>query len=624
MSKAPVDPATPIDPARLEAGLQRLRELGYLQSPAEAYLTRRVGVRRSDRQTVLAVGLWVGGALGVLGSLLLLVSAVLSEPMLLERPQILLWLWLEITLVLVLVGAVVTGMAAALMLVLRVRGAKLRPARLEWLVVLVPALASTLYLADRLGRALAGLLPGEVWWAAALLVAIAVGSVGSAVARSVSAAVALGRMQGSQFEPGPALSRGQRVAPWFLLSGAALGLLVLGPYRGLDTLPALDAVVPVVAQSPAPLLLITLDGIADPQRMGWTDAQAIAPGAKGSSHPAAYWNEIFTGFAAREHGVAGAAAAGLRGWSDGAGQVSEDPFLAVLLRQLLPGVGLGETIAADRRELRRPPVWEIAAVAGRRARAVNGWATYPAARREGLEIVTDREFLRLYDGAVVDSFLVWPPSFAVHGGEVWKQELERVRSSVAGYKEGVQWLRTHAATDDRLAEIWDLATAADLHHLRRATEGLDPRLGPTLVVAHLSGIDILGRALRDLPDASTHDLLRSYERFLITALDMHGAPQGYATVILARARPDTGDALERAWVVGSAQAPAEPRHWASWLLWGQGIVPARDLVVGPSIPATILDRERPATFGRLQFRESGPARSGADLERLRSLGYIGG
>lgn len=618
------DPTTPpLDPARLEEGLRRLRELGYLQSPAEEYLTRRVGLRRSDRQTVIAVGLWVGGALGGLGSVLLLISAVLSEAALLQRPQTLLWLWLEITVVLVVAGALATGVAAALVLSLRGRGGALPFVRPELVVVLVPSLASSLYLADRIGRALVSILPGGdaglTWWSGAVVVALGVGSLGSAVAWSISAAVALGRMQGSKLDPAPAFSRGQRLAPWLVLSAAALVLLGLGPYRGLDALPSLEDVVPTVVEEPSPWFLVTLDGITDPARMGWIRPVEIDSGAAGSAHPAAYWNEVFTGFGPREHGVAGAAAAGLRGWDDGVGEMSDDPLLALLLRHLLPGVGLGETIAADRRDLQRPPVWEIAAVAGRRARAVNCWATYPAARREGLEIVSDREFLRLFDGAAVDSFLVWPASMAVEGDEVWHRTLREAQQDLAAYREGADRLRAQGPSSTRLQRVWELATASDLHHLRRATQDLDSRIAPTLVVVHLNGLDILRRALRELPlGPAAEEILGHYEAFLRDALEAYRPPPDYATVILGRS-PTGG-----AWAVGHGDAPPQIRQWAAWVLWEQGILPARDLEAPPSVVQSLADRERPATFGRLQTRAAGAARSGADLERLRSLGYIGG
>lgn len=616
------DPKPSIDPARLEEGLRRLRELGYLQSPAEEYLTRRVGLRRSDRQTVIAVGLWVGGALGVLGSVLLMISAVLSEVELLQRPQTLLWLWLEITLVLVVAGALATGLAAALMFYLRGRARALPFVRLELLVVLVPALASTLYLADRVGRSLVSFVPGDgsgpAWWIGAVVVAVGVGSLGSAVAWSISAAVALGRMQGSRFDPSAALTRGQRLMPWLLLSAAALVLLGVGPYRGLDALPSLDDVVPTVVDTPNALFVVTLDGIADPAPMGWSDAVEIDAGSGGSAHPAAYWNEVFTGFGPGEHGVAGAAAAGLRGWEDGVGEMSEDPLLALLLRHLLPGVGLGETLAADRRDLRRPPVWEIAAVAGRRARAVNCWATYPAARREGLEIVSDREFLRLFDGAAVDSFLVWPPSLRIDGDEAWRSSLIEAQQALIGYRAGRDRLRAQVPPPGQLERIWELATASDLHHLRRATQDLDAAIAPTLVVVHLNGLDIVRRALREVPGVLAEAVLGDYETFLRDALAGHRPPSSHAAVILGRGTSG------RAWAVGRADAPPLIRQWAAWMLWEQGILPARDLELPPSVVPTLPERERPATFGRLQIRAAGAARSGADLERLKSLGYIGG
>lgn len=625
MSPSP-GPDHEIDPARLEEGLRRLRGLGYLQSPAEEYLARRVGLRRSDRQTAVAVGLWVGGALGVLGALLLAVSAVLSEPALLRRPEVLLALWLELTLVLVLAGALVTGPAAAVMLALRGRGGRSVRARLEVLVVLAPSLASSLYLADRLGRALArtfGEGGGLGWWVGAVLVAVGVGLVGSAVAWSVSSAVALGRMQSARAPSDPVLSAGQRLTPWLLVSSSAFLLLVLGPYRGLDDLPPLDDVVPMVSAPPRSLFLVTLDGVGDPREIGLGAGRPVGSADEIGEHPAAYWNEVATGFTAREHGVGGAAAAGLRGWEDGVGAMSDDPLLAILLRHLLPGVGLGETIAADRRDLRRPPVWEIAAVAGRRVRAINCWATYPAARREGLEVISDREFLRLYEGVAPDSFVAWPPSFAARSDAAWRERLRERRSSLDGYRSGERWLRDYAPGDTALTRIWDLATAADVYHLERATEELAPAVGPSLVVVHLTGADLLERALRDAPGPAATALRGYFHDFLAESIARMELPDPYTVVYLGRASGEGGEP-PGAWVVGDPAAPEQTDEWAAWLLWTQGVLPARDLPTPPAIPAATLQGERPATFGRLHVHEEGAARSGADLERLRSLGYIGG
>lgn len=616
-------PEPSLDPTRLEEGLQRLRALGYLQSPAEVYLARRVGIRASTGRTALAIGVWVGGGLGVLTSIFLIVSAVLSEPQLIGRPEILLTLWLELLVVLFVAGALGTGLAAASVLLGRGRRHGFALARFEVLVVGIPALASALYLGDRMGRTLTLETAGPIWWVGAIVVALLVGAVAAAVAWSVSAAIALARMYASGIEQPLALTRGQRSTPWALLSAATLALLVVGPYRGYAPLPLLDEVVPPVAAAPRALMVVTVDGVEDPAWLGASDVVGVAQAERGAEHPAAYWNEFATGFGAREHGVAGAAAAGVRGWEEGVGGMAEDPLLDVLLRHLLPGVGLGETIAADRRDLRRPPVWEIAAVAGRRTRAVNCWSTYPAARRDGLEVLSDRAFLRHFDGAAADSFVIWPPSFARDAETLRWDALQTKRSTLPGYAEGENWLRSRAAADTALARIWELATMADVYHLAWATRDLDATLGPTLVVVHLNGLDIVVRALQRRPHLDGSGLLDAMATFVSSAVAEHRPPPEYQVVTVARAAVRPGE-IPRAWAWGGGDLPRHPRAWASWLLWSQGVVPARDLMLPESISSSMAASDRPETFGRLQGGGTGGTRSGADLERLRSLGYIGG
>lgn len=605
------------DPDRLEDGLARLRELGYLQTPAETYVASRVGRAGSRRRSAAAAGVWIGGGGGVIVALLLTLSAVVAEPSLLERPRSLTWLALDITALMVVVGGFGTGLVA--LGSLRPRGDGVRgPERgFERPLVWLPGTVAALYLADRLGRAVLADLVGGTWIVGVGVVALGVGLLGAAVSWSLSGALAMARLQGRGIFRPARLARWERPLPLVVFTGLALVLLNLGPYRGLDPLPRLGDLEVATAGTVHPLLLVAVDGAGGPMVWpGELSARAVGEGhAEVSQHPAAYWNELATGFEAGEHGLGSAAAAGPRGFDQGLGELRDDPLLDVLVRHLLPGVGLGRTVASDRRDLRRPPLWEIAASAGRRVRVVNWWATYPAIAIPGLEVVSDRHFLRLYDGRAEGPGLVWPPSLLVEDVRTWRAGIGPARERLQGYTQGLARLRDVGLASP-VREAWDLATAADLYHVTRAIEGLEDN---DLVVVHLNGMDIVRRAIEraDIDDAVADALRAAQEVYVHDLLRRLIEAWDHETVAVLHGQEGT-------WVVGPTSMPQRNVEWAPWILWSMGVVPAEDMSLPSRLRGDPLPSGRPSTYGRADAPDHPDGRSGDDLEQLRSLGYIEG
>jgi hypothetical protein len=110
------EPSGRPDPRRLEEGLRQLRQLGYLATPASTYVARSVGQRRSIPRAVLASSLWIGVGTGLVFALLMVASAVLADPGLLQWPRSLLVLLVDLGLLLSLLFAVVTGLFSAAVL----------------------------------------------------------------------------------------------------------------------------------------------------------------------------------------------------------------------------------------------------------------------------------------------------------------------------------------------------------------------------------------------------------------------------------------------------------------------------------------------------------------------------
>lgn len=610
-------PPSGTDPERLEDGLARLRELGYLQTPAEAYVAARVGRAGSRRASALAAGIWIGGGGGILVALLLTLSALVSEPGLIERPESLLWLWLDITLVMVVLLGAATALVALGLLRRTGDGVRVGTQWFERPLVWLPGLLSAVYLADRLGRAVLVDLSGSSWILGAASVAFGVGLLGAAVSWSLSGALALARLQGRGVFRPARLHRWERPLPIVVFGAGAFALLAAGPYRALDPLPHLSSLDVPVVSTRHPLLLVAVDGVDRP--IVWpSESPRASVGfltSGDATHPAAYWNELATGFASAEHGLGSAAAEGPRGFDQGLGELREDPILDVLVRQLLPGVGLGRTVAADRRDLRRPPVWEIAARGGRGARVVNWWGSYPAIDMPGLDVVSDRHFLRLHDGRAQGPGLFWPPDLVIEDVAPWSLELDAGRRRLNGYGQGLARITAHDLPP-AVADAWDMATGADLYHVARAIEACADR---DLIAVHLNGMDIVARALdRAEVDAADRAALRAaQEAYVHDLLARLLGAWPHDTIAVLHGRSGT-------WTVGPTLMPERAVQWTPWILWSLGVVPPQDMELPSSLRGGPLPSDRPTTYGRADAPDHPDPRSGDDLEQLRSLGYIEG
>lgn len=658
-----MDPGQRGDRDRLEAGLEQLRALGYLQSPAELFVARRVPARGGAARAASAAGLWVGAGGGALLALLLWGTSLLASPGLLDRPAECAALLALLVSALACAGAMVVALLAWPLLAWAGLSRRAQPARPVLLLLTVVLVGC--YVADAVGRHLLVGLARPLWPAAVLVVAASAATLAMWAARLLSAMVAAAGARRASADgrwlPGPAR------ASIFWMSGfaVALALLGFGPYQALrpqlrlDELPA-----PAVLEPSSPtLLVIAIEGLAradvDASQAGvelralpqLLERAAPLSTTGAAEHPAAFWNEVATGQPAERHGLSDAAAALPLGVDGGIAALGKDPVWSTLSRHVLPGVGLARTRAADQRELLLPPVWEIAARAGRPSMAVNWWATYPAARHPQLQVATDRWFLRLWEAApeaLEDPLLRYPdelaamvlaagdaragagvdPAWAVTGGIAVARGDSLLDSAVGMQPEAVR----------RLRAAWRLSTRADAFHARLAVQALAAPARPNLIMLHLNGLDIFDRQLRaaagewagDPALARLAPALRDLEVAAIDALlaaALQRAQEQSARLLVIGSA--SRGKVRTAWVCAAAAAsgpplPATMLEVAPTVLAEIGVAPAADMARPAHARGGAWDLSRPSTFGRRPAWTPRAPRTPEDLETLRSLGYIGG
>ena len=285
-------------------------------------------------------------------------------------------------------------------------------------------------------------------------------------------------------------------------------------------------------------------------------------------------------------------------------------MLSTLVTRLMPGVGLAREHAADRRELRRPPVWEIAVRAGRRARVINWWGTYPAASAEGLEVISDRQWLRHSAGAETDSALAFPEYLRLS-----EEEFDRRRSGLLADLDPLLSELDSVGAPAAVRRVFELAASADLYHLARAREAA-VSAGPELVAVLLSGPDILARAAGEHPDWSGPAAARfrsRYEKFLLERVAETVRAAGRESWLLGIGRHADGTP-SGSWGIGAW--PGRADETAAVALARLGVPAAADM-------GGVAARGAPATFGLLRPESEPRPRLDPDLEQLRSLGYIG-
>lgn len=595
------------DPDRLEEGLRQLRELGYLRTPASTYVARRAGARRSTPRAILVSSIWIGAGTGLVFAALMVASALLSDPGLLAWPRSVAILFLDLALVLSLIFALLTGVFSTAVLASHRGSDTIRGSLTERVAVLVPGLLATAYLVDRIGRTLLEGAPTLRWIGGAMVMVVFAAFFAAILTGAMRGALAMVRLQLNEVFTPRRIEARERLLP--AVAGAVLSVLLLGlgPYRPGERGAWFDEIAVEPDAAATPLLVVGIDGLDGPGalvRFGPLEPDVARP--EGDLPATAFWNEIATGFVAHEHGLDSPSTPAPRGWVVGGERLREDPVLGTLLTRLMPGVGLTEQLAADRRELRRPPVWEIAARGGRRARVVNWWGSYPAVRAPGLEVVSDRQWLRLSAGAQVDSLLAAPDYLLLDGDGFGARK--------AAYLERLAPLRALLDSLDATPttrEVFELAATADLYHLDRAAEAT-VAAGPELVAVLLSGPDFLARASGSSPEGLAR-LRRDYERFLVEALEPLVAAAGREVWLLGVGRDHQGT-VTGTWGLGPW--PRMPAAAAGWILDRLGIPAAADM-------AGVEPEGAPGTYGLLRPLSGTRARVAPDLEQLRSLGYIG-
>ncbi len=614
-----------LEEENLKEGLRRLRELGYLSSPAEEFVARRVPYQSGSWKVALVSGAWLGGGGGILVGLLLAVSVVVAQPALLDHPADLAWLTLDLLVAGTLLGAVAVTLITWPLVTLHRSGRRsLGPAAriAELAVPLVPAL----YLCDVFGRFLLPRLAGGLWLAGGAVAAGIATILGEAWARPLRVLVAVAGLP-----RGAPLPKGRTGTPTRLaVLAASLLLLLLGPYRGLRPLPRLDQVgissTPDAVGSGVDVILLDGTGPKDAPR---TMARLAGPAVEVEDdslaiHPESFWSTVATGFPPRIHGLVSPAAPAPAGVSAGLGKATHQPLLQLVVHGLLPGMGLGAERAHDQRELLRPPFWEIAVHCGRPAAVFDAWATYPAARHPGLAIVSDRCFLRMWDGddAGSDPLAVQPARTSL------VQEAREILARRVQYPELVEGDSLLANLPfrqlERFREVWDYAAASDLFHVALAREA---RADSTLlIVLQLNGADLVRRAVERAKASSpiagreAERLSALYLRFTDHLLEELLADSGKrgSVVVFSRVEESAESVRRRAWVWPGrfAGRPPSVLSLAPRILEELQIPPARDMPRAGS--------SGPPTWGLRPDWTPPAGRSRQDLERLKSLGYIGG
>jgi hypothetical protein len=272
----------------------------------------------------------------------------------------------------------------------------------------------------------------------------------------------------------------------------------------------------------------------------------------------------------------------------------------------MPGLGLAEQHAADRRELRRPPVWEIAARAGRRTRVVNWWGSYPAATASGLEIVSDRQWLRHSAGAELDSSLA-SPAYLLLDEPTFEATRARFASDLERFSPLLDELQAPAAVRD----VFALAATADLFHLDRALSAD----GTEFIAVLLSGCDVLVRAggtVEGWDPAASERLRRAWLEYLVERM-LEGLDLASGELWVLGVERDPSGVVSGTWGIGPW--PRQPAAMGAEVLNRLGIPAATDMA-GAAVGG-------PATYGLLRPVEGRSSRVAPDLEQLKSLGYIG-
>ncbi len=618
-------PRSPFEEEKLQEGLARLRELGYLRSPVESFVAKRVSRGKNPWRAALLAGLWLGAGGGALTGCLLTLSVAVAQTEILDNLHDLFWLGLDLVLAAAVLGGVLVTLFAYPLLLSARRNGFSAGQRGELVVFLGSSLLFGLYLSDVMGRFLLVSVQGSTWLLLSLLASLLCALLGVAWGRLLRALLAVARLDQLAVSSAKTAAR---YTPRVILLGfiATSCLLILGPYRELRPLRGLDAIDPgPPVQTHQPLVLLTVDGAEPSQlprlrdRLHGELKELRPPGL--ALHPESFWNCVATGFPPEIHGLVRASSTGPKGVASDLRRARRQPLLELVLRGLLPGIGLAKERAHDQRELLRPQFWEIAAHMGLKMQVVNAWATYPAARHADLTVVSDRCFLRLWEGgtdAAEDPLLVQPPRPDLLPD---LREALATRDSYPSLVRGDSLLETLPLHDlQQVADAWHYAVASDLFHASLALKGMDAA-GQGGWICHLGGADIVERAAQRIPAGASRTVATRLEALYTNFLDelvlkvVEEVPER-ARLCLVLSRVGKGE--RRAWAFPATLAKGEGSvlELTPSLLSILGLPPARDMAGK--------NKRGPATWGSRPAWTPHAERSSADLQRLRSLGYIGG
>jgi hypothetical protein len=200
---------------------------------------------------------------------------------------------------------------------------------------------------------------------------------------------------------------------------------------------------------------------------------------------------------------------------------------------------------------------------------------------------------------------------------------ERVRYPTVARGDSILRVLPLSGLED-FREAWEYAVASDLFHASMARQDHEAR-AYELVVVHLGGADILQRAARRVPQGAAREwsrrltqMHRSFVDQLVEEL-LEFSPGDPRYLVSSLFQDDGRSAMQFS---SEDLAAGEVLGFAPRLLVQLGIPPARDMRQGSGTALTGVTA--PASWGRRANWTPAAERSSTDLERLRSLGYIGG
>ncbi len=497
---------------RVDEVRARLREMGYLRNPLEAFVAGRVA-RAASLRALAEGSLRLGVAGGLLVAILAWLGTLALNPALGVTDLALLALYLVLIYALSVAG--IAGVAgAALLAVTRASGPRSRPG---------PFISASGALATALT-----FLYGTLWWRwflfapdarplasrahlfAGFLIVLSALLLGRLARIWAAVLLEAGRAEGAPGAGGasarPRTREAARLAGAGLLAGA-LFFAYLTVTREEDHASARWAADFEVTLAHETIVLIGIDGLSWetvhylaergdlPNLAAIVARSARAPLAPiGDAPPPEIWTTIATGETPLRHGVRAFVLPRLAGMRAPIAVGPRPPAFVTALRTVIPSLGLATEVPVSGLTRRSKAIWEIVGEKGYFAAAVNWWATWPAAGVHGEEpyvgVVSDRAFARLTGPRRESVDLT---------GDVSDARLARAAHEVADSVLAALGAAS-GATAPGDVEVSRLARAGDLFALAMA-ERQFPRASlhgeGGILAVYLPGLDILARPLAE-------------------------------------------------------------------------------------------------------------------------------